>query len=267
MLPKTNAEGNALEFSDPLLAAFASRDADIESLVAAALDAGRAQLAFQPIVSADASRRICFYEGLIRLLDDFGRVLPAASFMPQVSNTDIGRRIDTLALKLALNLLAENAHIRLSINVSARSLADWRWRSTMSDALAQRDNLGDRLILEISEQSAMNLHEVVKRFMLEMQPRGVCFALDGFGGGLTSFLHLRDFYFDLAKIHKTFTQDLSGRPDNQVLVEALTTVARQFEMFVVAEGVESDQDAVILSRIGVDCLQGYHTGRPSFRLR
>ncbi|KQI67930.1 diguanylate phosphodiesterase [Loktanella sp. 3ANDIMAR09] len=266
MLAIIDADGGVPEFSDPLMAAFASRDADIQTLVSEALDAGRARLAFQPVVSATTDRRVCFYEGLIRLLDDGGRVLPAAQFMPQVADTDVGRRIDTLALKLSLRLLADTPHARLSINVSARSLADWRWRSTMADALAARGNLGDRLILEISEQSAMLLHEVVIRFMIEMQPRGVCFALDGFGGGLTSFLHLRDFYFDLAKVHKGFTAQLAQHPENQVLVEALTNVARQFEMFVVAEGVESERDAQILTRIGVDCLQGYHTGVPNFRL-
>jgi len=130
--------------------------------------------------------------------------------------------------------------------------------------LAEKTAIGNRLIFEISETSAMLLHEIVIRFMAEMQPRGIAFALDGFGAGLTAFRHLKDFFFDLVKIDKGFVHGIADDPDNQVLTEALITVAQQFEMLVIADGVETQQEAAILSKMGAECLQGYLYGVPKF---
>ncbi len=257
--------GTEFENSDPLHFAFASRDSDVLTMVRSALAAGRAQLAFQPVVVAGNTSRIAFYEGLIRVLDEGGRVIPAAHFMPVIEETDLGRQIDAVTLELAFKMLRHHPGVRLSVNVSARSLGDGGWRRELEKGLQGRGNLGDRLIFEISESSAIHLHEVVTRFMQEMQPRGVAFALDGFGAGLTAFRHLRDFFFDLVKIDKSFSRGIHQDPDNQVLLEALVTVAHQFEMFAVADGVETAEDARFLQKLGVDCLQGYHFGVPKMK--
>ena len=254
------------DYQSPLEAAFAARDADTPELVADALSAGRAQMAYQPVVLARDLRTVSFHEGLLRLLDDRGQVIQAAKFLPQVIDTDVGRQIDSLALKLTLEMLRARPDRRLSVNVSARSLGDWRWRTLLNEALSQGGHLGDRLILEISEDSAMMLHEVVQRFMADVQPYGVCFALDRYGSGALSFRHLTDFYFDLVKIDRHFTRGIAQSPDNQVVLAALISVARQFEMFVVADGVESAEDARFLRGYDIDCLQGYLTGRPMLRL-
>lgn len=251
---------------DPLYFAMASRDADVLSLVRDALAAGRAQLAFQPVVVTNDHSVIAFHEGLIRVTDDAGRVIPAAHFMPVIEETDLGRQIDVASLELAFKVLRHNPARRLSINVSARSLGDGRWRRVLDAALQERGALGDRLIFEMSETSVMQLHEVVAQFMEEMQPRGVAFALDGFGAGMTAFRHLKDFFFDLVKIDKSFVRNIAEDPDNQILAEALITVAKQFEMFTVADGVENAADAAYLATIGADCLQGYHFGIPKFKI-
>ncbi|MDX8352663.1 EAL domain-containing protein [Cognatiyoonia sp. IB215182] len=251
---------------DPLHYAMASRDADVMLLVNEALDAGRARLAFHPIVTADAEPRVAFYEGLVRLMDDAGRIIPAAHFMPLVDETGMGRQIDCATLDLALKFLRQNPSVRLSVNVSARSIGDGEWRRILDAGLLHRNDLGDRLIFEISETSAMMLHENVIRFMAEMQPKGVGFALDGFGAGMTAFRYLKDFFFDLVKIDKSFIRGIESDPDNQVLAEALITVAHQFEMFAVADGVETAAEAAFLRQVGVDCLQGYYFGVPKFDL-
>lgn len=250
---------------DPFQAAVASRDSDVPSMVRSALAAGRTQLAFQPVMRADAPGRPAFYEGLIRILDESGRILPARQFMGDVEETAMGRDIDCASLKAGFQKLAENPGLRLAINMSARSIADGRWRQVLRDGLTKGD-LGERLILEISEQSAMMLPEIVIRFMSEMQPRGVAFALDDFGAGLTAFRYLKDFFFDLAKLDKHFVRGIDACPDNQVLAEALITVAHQFEMFVVAEGVETEAEAAVLTQLQADCLQGYLYGVPKATL-
>ena len=252
--------------TDPFSYALASRDRDATTLVREALENGRAQLAFHPVFTAEAPSHITFYEGLVRVSDADGRIIPAAHFMPQVEETALGRMIDCAALQLALAALRRQQDLRLSINVSARSIGDGEWRRILDRGLALAPEVGQRLIFEISESSAMMLHENVIRFMHEMQPIGVGFALDGFGAGYTAFRYLRDFFFDLVKIDKGFVRDIDTDPDNQVLTEALVTVAQQFEMFVVADGVETEAEAAFLRGIGVDCLQGYLFGVPSLDL-
>ena len=149
--------------TDPLSAALMSRDKDIPGMVKDALAAGRAQLAFQPIIATGPEGRIAFYEGFIRLLDTGNRVLPAGSFISTVEETEIGREIDVVALRLGLSMLRANPRVRLSINMSARSIGDGAWRRELELGLARDPRVGARLILEMSESSAMQLPEVVTR--------------------------------------------------------------------------------------------------------
>ncbi len=251
---------------NPLDYAMASRDEDVMTMVRQALDAQNCILAFQPIVHAAAPDKVAFYEGLIRVRDDAGRIIPAHHFMNDIEETDIGREIDAASLLLGLQILRRQPELRLSINVSARSLGDGKWRRILNQHLMKDESVGERLILEFTESSAMMLHEVVQRFMSELQPRGVAFALDDFGAGGTSFRHLQDFFFDIVKIDRTFINGIADRVDNQVVTAALLAVARQFEMVTVAAGVESAEDAAMLRHLGVDCLQGFYTGAPRLRI-
>ena len=86
---------------DPFLYAMASREADVTTMVRDALAAGRAQLAFHPVLTAGEDRRVAFHEGLERLKDDTGRVIPAAHFMPLVEQSGLGRQIDCVMLPSA----------------------------------------------------------------------------------------------------------------------------------------------------------------------
>lgn len=251
---------------DPLEYAVSVRDRDVLAMVRNALAKGDCALALQPVVMAGGGRRVAFHECLIRVLDETGRIIPAAQFMGQIEETTLGREVDCASLRLAFDLLRREPSTRMAVNVSARSLGDGLWRRILDENLSRNSGLAERLILEISEDSAMTLPEVVIRFMEEMQPHGLAFALDDFGAGLTAFRHLKDFFFDLVKIDSCFVRGIEQDPDNQVIAEALITIAHQFEMFAVAEGVESEAEAQFLEKIGVDCLQGYLFGVPRFRI-
>lgn len=247
---------------DPFEFVIASRDREIDTLVADAIAGDRAQLAFQPVVTAATPPKIAFYEGLIRLRDSGGRILPAGSFFPTVEDKALGREIDCASLRLGLALLAKHPRVLVSVNMSARSIGDGKWRRTLDTGLARSPDIGRRLILEMTEGSAMLLPEVVVRFMAEVRPRGIRFALDDFGAGLIAFRHLRDFQFDIAKVDSLFVRGIDASPDNQVLAAALVKVARQFGMLVVAEGVETEAEATFLRGLGVEYLQGYLFGVP-----
>ncbi len=173
--------------------------------------------------------------------------------------------IDCQALEKGLHVLSKYPFVRLSINMSARSIGYSRWMRTLKRGLGKDPTIAERLILEITESSAMLVPELVMGFMTDLQVKGISFALDDFGAGYTSFRYLRDFYFDILKIDGQFIRGISQDPDNQVLTTALATVAEQFDMLTVAESVETPQDAAYLTAMGIDCLQGYYYGAPTVR--
>ncbi|WP_090734259.1 EAL domain-containing protein [Paracoccus homiensis] len=231
--------------------------------VRAAVEKGNGVLAYQPIVQAQNTKRPAFYEGLIRIIDDTGRIVPLRDFMPVAEQTELGRQIDCMSLSLGLKSLAEDPTLRLSINMSARSIGYPDWMRILREGLADDPYLGERLILEITESSAMGMPDLVNQFMREVQRYGVSLALDDFGAGYTSFRYLRDFCFDMIKIDGQFIREISEHPDNQVLTRALQSIAHHFDMFTVAESVETADDAAFLIDMGVDCLQGYYFGAPT----
>ncbi|MFD1480709.1 EAL domain-containing protein [Paracoccus nototheniae] len=252
-----------LDNSSPLDQAMQRQSRLTMSAVTAAVERRSATLAYQPIVQASRPRNAAFYEGLIRIIDDTGRLVPLRDFMPQAENTELGRKIDCLSLTLGLQTLIEDPGLRLSINMSARSILYPEWMNCLRRGISDDPTVGERLILEITESSAMGMPDEVKGFMAEVQGHGISLALDDFGAGYTSFRYLRDFCFDMIKIDGQFIREIAAKPDNQVLTRALQSIAHHFDMFTVAESVETADEAAFLIDIGIDCLQGYYFGAPT----
>lgn len=250
---------------NPLAYAVTQRDRSTLALVKDALDHKQTLLAYQPVVRGGAGDKIAFYEGLIRVLDPTGRVIPAREFMPVVEETTLGREIDTLALRAGLMALADTPDLRLSINMSARSIGYAPWTTMLNRWLNRDATIGERLILEISEKSAMSMPELVASFMERLQTRGICFALDNFGSGLTAIRYFKDLYFDILKLDGQFVRGISQTPDNRAVVEVMLSIATHFDMVTVAEQVENREDADVLETLGVDCLQGFLFGAPTTR--
>ncbi len=253
----------AAEVSSPLSVAVSARDRDTLRTVRAAIGRGDVLLAYQPVIQTAAPDKIAFYEGLARVLDADGRIIPAADFMGAVEGDVLGRELDALALELGLQALTEAPGLRLSVNMSARSIGYPRWNAVLFDGLEKNPTLAERLILEITERTAITLPDIVQTFMRELQAMGISFALDDFGSGFSSFRYLRDFCFDILKIDGEFIRGIHDNPDNQVMTQAILSLARHFDMFTVAESVEAERDARFLMEIGVDCLQGYYFGAPT----
>ena len=249
----------------PLNFAVAQRDQSTLSMVQEAIAHRQTLLAYQPVVRTDAPAQVAFHEGLIRVLDPTGRVIPAKEFMPSIEETETGRQIDVLALRMGLQALHANPGLRLSINMSARSIGYKAWNGTLNKWLSENPTIGERLILEITESSAMLVPELVVDFMDRLQPKGICFAMDDFGAGYTAIRYFQDFFFDVLKIDGQFIRGIARNPDNRALTEALISIARHFDMLTVAEYVENAEDAAVLTEIGVDCLQGYYFGAPTTR--
>ena len=259
-LQKKTAIDSRAGVASPLGVAISEGDAAVLDMVRQAIDTRRLRLAFQPVVLARDPSRVAFSEGLIRVLEPSGRVIPARDFMQAVETTEIGREIDCAALEFGLSTLARFKDQRISINLSARSIGYPRLAQVLKRGLAAGPDVGARLILEISESSAMLVPEVVIAFMEELQDQGVAFALDDFGSGFMAIRYFKDFFFDILKIGGQFVRNIDVDPDNQALTAALISIGKHFEMFTVAERVESVAEAERLRALGIDCLQGYLFG-------
>lgn len=263
MPPKRPAKAARPGQKSPLTEAVAQRDKSVMALVRQAVQHKNALLAFQPVMQANRQNKVAYQEGLIRIHDDSGRLIPAREFITVVEEQELGRQIDCLALERGLEALRKVPTLRLGINMSARSIGYPEWTEVLERGLAADPTAGERLILEITEQSAMAIPEIVTVFMRDLQRKGITFALDDFGAGQTSFAYLRDFFFDILKIDGMFIRNISRSADNQVLTQALIAVATHFDMFTVAESVETAEDAAFLTAAGIDCMQGYHFAAPS----
>ena len=251
--------------ASPLGVAISENDRATMAMVREAIDARRLRLAWQPVVLTRDPACVAFHEGLIRVLDPTGRVIPARDFIDAVESHELGREIDCAALEMGLGALARHAGLRISINMSARSIGYPRWNRVLKRGLGLGPTIGERLILEITESSAMLVPELVIAFMEEQQKHGVAFALDDFGSGYTAIRYFKDFFFDILKIDAQFIRNIHRDPDNAALTAALISIGKHFDMFTVAEAVETVEEAEHLRALGVDCLQGYLFGAATLR--
>lgn len=250
---------------NPLNYAVAQRNRSTIAMVQDAIVHKQTLMAYQPVLRDLPRQKAAFHEGLIRVLDPTGRVIPAREFMGVVETTQLGREIDVLSLRAGLMTLNDHPDLRLSINMSARSIGYKAWTTMLNRWLGRDATIGERLILEISEQSAMLMPELVSSFMEQFQGKGVCFALDNFGSGYTAIRYFKDLYFDILKIDGQFTRGIARNADNRALVAVMVSIATHFDMITVAEQVENKDDSDMLASLGVDCQQGFLFGSPTTR--
>jgi EAL domain-containing protein (putative c-di-GMP-specific phosphodiesterase class I) len=233
----------------------------IVSEVTQALAEDRIALAFQPIVKA-SEEKVAFHECLVRMIDQEGRAIAAGQFMPAIEGRACVLMVDRAVVRLAFEALAASPMIRLSINVSPRTMLDSVWLRTFEELADSHPYAAERLIVEITESAAVMDPMRAIAFMDRLRERGVSFALDDFGAGYTSFRHLRDLRFDIVKIDGGFVRDLHKNGHNQMFVGMLAEIGRKFDMIAVAEFVETEDEVLALRELGVDFCQGYHFGKP-----
>ena len=129
-------------YDDPLSAAVNQRNRSTLEMVRSALEHKQVMLAYQPIMASTGD--VAFYEGLIRVLDETGRIIPAREFINVIEETEMGRIVDCLALEKGLRALRKNPTLRLSINMSARSIGYGRWKRVLDRNLRNDPTLGER---------------------------------------------------------------------------------------------------------------------------
>jgi EAL domain-containing protein (putative c-di-GMP-specific phosphodiesterase class I) len=234
----------------------------IGNQVKQALRDHRLQFAFQPVVNSDSEIPV-FYECLLRMRDEQGQIVPAGVFVPVIEQLGLVRMVDRHVLDLALDFLTENPQLQLAINISGLTASDQSWLRRMSALLKGRPDVAKRLIVEVTETSALIDIEESARFLQTIRELGCRVAVDDFGAGYTSFRHLKALTLDIVKIDGSFVKNLAGNVDNQLFIRNLLGLADTYGMETVAECVETQEDATFLIGEGVKYLQGYFFGRPS----
>lgn len=230
-----------------------------------ALELSQLSVVYQPIVEA-ASGRVVSCEALVRWPQEEGGWIAPDIFIPIAEERGLINRIDLFVLRTSLRFLNElNASlsepIALSVNVSPRVLhlrdddaQDWL------RVLEREKNV--RVTIEITErvlvEDSSSTHEVLD----QLHRAGVQIAIDDFGTGYSGLSYFSRFPVSSVKIDRSFVQDLGLRSTETTLVETILLLASKLSIKVVAEGVETEQQAAFLRDNQCDYLQGYHISRP-----
>lgn len=135
-------------------------------------------------------------------------------------------------------------------------MSDW------VDHLHEQKLDGHSIIVEITENLLLDVHELVVKQLLNFRDAGVQVAIDDFGTGYSSLSYLKKFDIDYLKIDQSFISNLDSRSNDRILCEAVITMAHRLGMKVIAEGVETNSQKQLLIAMGCDYGQGYFFSKP-----
>lgn len=220
------------------------------------------RLAYQPIVDAGTNETV-FYEALVRMFDEEGKLVPASEFVPAIEHLGLAYDLDQLVLDLAIKELEMASNLRVAINVSGLTAVHANWPQHMMQRLSSRPHVASRLIVEITETAAIVDVSETRRFVDCVRELGAIVSLDDFGAGFTAIRHLRALGLSIMKIDKDLLKNILTNHEQQHMVRVLVDLAHGLSLKVVAEGVETAESAEWLRLAKVDYLQGYYFGKPA----
>ena len=230
--------------------------------IVAALNERRIVLAFEPVVETK-TRKIAFYECLMRVQRPDGRLAHANEIIPVAERVGLMRMVDYRVLELVVNELAAAPDLTASVNVSPASTVDSDWWAGLGALLRAHTSVSGRLIIEITETAAIQDVEDARGFVTRVKDLGCRIAIDDFGAGHTSFRNLRKLGVDIVKIDGAFVQNIARSADDRAFVQTLIDLARRLEIKTVAEWVQDEESAVMLRDWGCDYIQGRLIGLAS----
>ena len=241
------------------------RAAHMAEKIISALKERRIHLAWQPVVDAK-TKEVIFHEALIRLESKEGEALVAGEFVDVAQRLGLVRLVDHHALDLAMETLNQAPTAVFSLNVSFETACDPEWLSKLAHCVMNRQDIAERLIIEVTESYAADSLEEAKQFINAVRDLGCRVALDDFGAGYTSFRNLKSLPFDIIKVDGQFVDNLKSSTENQKFIKALVDLASLFDAQTVVEWVEDDITTDLLREWGVDYLQGFKFGKPQREL-
>jgi EAL domain-containing protein (putative c-di-GMP-specific phosphodiesterase class I) len=219
-------------------------------------------LAFQPVVCSGTGK-VDYFECLLRMRDEQGDVMAAASFVPTLEELGLIGMIDRYVLEKTFEELATDPEVRLGLNVSGLTVCDRSWLQSLTSLLRRRADFAPRLVVEITETAALGDLAQSAHFVDKLREAGCRVALDDFGAGHTSLRHLRCLPIQIVKIDGSLIRQVTSRSHHRVFLRHLLCLAEACGLITVAESVESAKEAELLRTEGVARLQGHFIGRPT----
>jgi diguanylate cyclase (GGDEF)-like protein/PAS domain S-box-containing protein len=234
--------------------------------IAYALRSGEMRLFYQPKVNM-RSGQIVGYEALMRWDHPERGIVSPGEFLPLIEQTDVIVEAGNWALHVAMAQLdawVQLGHAwMLSVNIAARHFHRTDFVENMRQLLAQYPRVPSHLLeLEILESAALQDVAHMREVMQACQALGVQFALDDFGTGFSSLSYLKQLPAETIKIDRTFVDGLLTDADDRTLVSAIVGLSQAFSRSVIAEGVETAEQASKLLALGCDLGQGYGICKP-----
>jgi EAL domain-containing protein (putative c-di-GMP-specific phosphodiesterase class I) len=209
------------------------------------------------------SRKIAFYECLMRVRRPDGRIAHANEIIPVAERVGLMRMLDYRVLELVVTELAAAPGLMASVNVSPASTVDPDWWSGLGAMLRANSSAAARLIIEITETAAIHDVDDARGFVTRVKDLGCRIAIDDFGAGHTSFRNLRKLGVDIVKIDGAFVQNIVKSSDDRAFVQTLVDLSRRLGLKTVAEWVQDEEAARLLADWGCDYLQGALLGLAS----
>lgn len=255
---------NRIEFFEATMQSEVEERLAMEQDLQLALAGEQFDVHVQPQV--DAQGRIIGGELLMRWQHPQRGNVPPNVFIPLAEESTLILQLGQMVLQRACEALARlqqaGRQWTLSVNVSPRQFRSPDFVDCVSHALKEAGADARGLILEVTEGLLIeNWQDTVSR-MGELVALGLRFSIDDFGTGYSSLAYLKKLPLYELKIDRTFVRDTPSDPNDTAIVEAILSVSQHLGLRVVAEGVETEEQAAFLTGHGCQCLQGYLFARP-----
>jgi EAL domain-containing protein (putative c-di-GMP-specific phosphodiesterase class I)/GGDEF domain-containing protein len=233
-----------------------------------ALARGEFTLVYQPIASLD-SNRIAGFEALVRWRHPGLGLIAPLEFIPLAEKTGFIVPLGAWVLREACRQLKawqdtipDSRELWMSVNLSSLQFRSPSLVDDITQVLADYALEPRRLVLELTEGIAMENPVAVRALLLQLRAIGVRVSVDDFGTGHSSLAYLRQFPLHSLKVDRSFVRGIEGNRDMASIVSAVTTMAQQLGLRVVAEGIEKEEQLGLLRALGCEFGQGYLFSRP-----
>ena len=262
-LAKQDPNGKPVRFSKRLKEQCARRNYVIAQMEKA-LKADLFYLNIQPVY--DISKK-CFTGGevLLRLNEDNGRPISPGEFIPIAIENGIATELGLMVMEKVCIFLQENRNAEigwLSINVSSQQD---EFEDTVHHLEMLLDHYGiepGKIKLEITEMVLLEDLERAHATMDELNRRGIGVYLDDFGTGYSNLVNVMTLPFECVKIDKGFIRGIASNPKSRGMLETVVTGLRSMNVVALAEGVENEEQDLVVRKLGIDRIQGYYYARP-----
>ena len=228
-----------------------------------AIECGDISLAYQPVVDPK-TRRTILVEALMRWNHPERGAIPPSVFIPLAESAGLITLLGSWAIQTACQLATIWPNdIGVSVNLSSKQFRrDHDLVAVVAACLKSTGLSAERLTLEITESVLIDDQDFVVETLTRLRALGVKTALDDFGTGFSSLSYLAELPIDKIKIDRTFVSSIVNSPKCVSLMRGITSIARDLELQVIVEGIETIDQLDALSEFSIDGIQGYIFARP-----